>query len=97
MRMAKVPRTNAISAYIPAPDSVKMRKEIEEYYAGIIPQMRRAFAAYVFKRGNGALAPTFDKSGRQESWQAVGRRLYGPEFMNDLKAVVDESRVVAQQ
>ncbi len=74
-----------------------MRRQIEEYYAGIIPDMRLAFARHVFKQGQGALAPTKDKSGRQESWQAVGRRLYGQEFMKDLQRVIAESRVVASQ
>lgn len=96
--MAKAPpKTNNIAPYVPTPETLQMRKEIEEYYAGLIPDMRRAFARHVYKQGQGAKAPTFEKNGRQETWQAVGRRLYGPEFMNDMKAVIEENRVVSQQ
>lgn len=96
MRTAKAAKAE-VGRYVPSPESQKMRREIEEYYASIIPSLRRAFAEYVYRQGNKALAPTKDKSGRQESWQAVGRRLYGPEFMKDLAAVIQEKRVVASQ
>lgn len=96
--MAKVQRaTNPIAPYVPTPESLQMRREIEEYYAGLIPDMRRAFARFVYKQGQGAKAHTTDKQGRQETWQAVGRRLYGPEFMADMQAVIDENRVVSNQ
>jgi hypothetical protein len=94
--MAKAAKTE-VSRYVPTPESMQMRKEIEEYYAGIIPDMRRAFAHYVFKQGQGAKAPTVDRHGRQETWQAVGRRLYGPAFMEDMRAVIEENRTVANQ
>lgn len=79
------------------PENIQMRRDIEEIYAGIIPDMRRAFARHVYRQGQGAKAPTVDKQGRQETWQAVGRRLYGPKFMEDMQAVIDEARVVATQ
>ena len=87
----------AISPYVQAPESRQLRDQIEAYYAGIIPDLRMAFAEYVFKKGEGALAPTKGKDGQQESWQAVGRRLYGPKFMDDLRAVVAKNRVVSDQ
>lgn len=92
----KKPR-GEIQPYVPAPESLKMRAEIEAIYDGVVPAMRRAFAEHVYKQGQGAKAPSRDREGRTETWQAVGRRLYGPKFMEDMKAVIEEKRVVATQ
>jgi hypothetical protein len=93
--MVKANKASNIAPYIPTPESIQMRKEIEEIYAGIIPAMRRAFAHYVYKQGQGATH--VGAGGKRESWQAIGRRLYGPKFMEDMKAVIEENRVVATQ
>lgn len=45
-------------------------------------QFVTGFARFVIERGSGAVAPTQDK-GKPESWQAVGRRLYGTELFNE--------------
>ncbi len=83
--------------YVPCAESVKLRQQIVEHYAGVIPELRMAFARRVVRMGEGAKAPTKDSRGRYESWQAVGRRLYGPKFMDDLRRAIEESRVVSEQ
>lgn len=40
------------------------------------------FVRFVIDRGSGALAPT-KEGAKPESWQAVGRRLYGAELFNE--------------
>ncbi len=93
--MAKA--TEAPPGYVPGAESIEMRRQIAEHYAGVIPELRMAFARRVFKMGEGAMAPSKDSRGKYESWQAVGRRLYGPKFTDDLRKVVEENRVVAEQ
>lgn len=42
------------------------------------------FVRFVINKGHKAVAPTFDAKGRPESWQAVGRRLYGADLFNQV-------------
>lgn len=45
-------------------------------------QFVTGFARFVIDQGSGALAPT-KEGAKPESWQAVGRRLYGTELFNE--------------
>lgn len=46
-------------------------------------QFVAGFARFVIGRGEGALAPTL-VNGKQETWQAVGRRLYGAQLFSEV-------------
>lgn len=66
------------------------------------PEFVRGFARLVIDKGFGAIAPTTqkDKHGRplQETWQDVGRRLYGRELFNTvLKEEIAARKVVPLQ
>lgn len=44
----------------------------------------RGFARFVILRGSGAKAPAVDGQEKAETWQAVGRRLYGESLFNEV-------------
>lgn len=60
-------------------------------YAANRPLLARGFALFVFRQGHGARVPdTID--GKKVSragmtWQALGRELYGDDFVKELKAL----------
>lgn len=60
----------------------KLRADVDTHTEERRQQFVVGFARFVIDRGSGALAPTQDK-GKPESWQAVGRRLYGTELFNE--------------
>lgn len=50
------------------------------------------FVRFVIERGAGAIAPT-QADGKPETWQAVGRRLYGVSLFNQV--LTDELAAIA--
>lgn len=63
------------------------RDEILAYYEQFRPAQRESFARFVFSKGYGAKVP-----GRDETWQACGRRLFGDDFIATMERIVNEHR-----
>lgn len=65
---------------------------LDEYAAIKRELFLNGFAEYVFKQGYGAAAPN-KNNGKLESWQDVGRRLWGKECFNKaFEQVIERSR-----
>lgn len=59
-----------------------------EYLAQYKQPLMEGFAQYVIRQGFGAVGPPRYMNGKMvtETWQGTGRRLFGPQFLDVLKA-----------
>jgi len=68
---------------------IMTRDDLYRYLERYRADMMRGFAQFVIAEGHGATAPLkYDHDGQPkppETWQQVGRRLYGPEFSKVLR------------
>ena len=64
------------------------------HYATLRPALAKGFAQFVFRHGAGATIPVID-NGRKvkhggQTWQWLGREIYGQDFTDALKALIAE-------
>lgn len=73
-------------------ETLRFNAILDEYAAIKRELFLDGFAEYVFKQGYGAAAPN-RHNGKLESWQDVGRRLWGKEHFNQaFERVIERSR-----
>lgn len=65
-------------------------------YATNRPLLAKSFAVFVYRQGSGAKVP-MEIDGKKVrkggmTWQALGRELYGQDFVAALKALVDADK-----
>lgn len=64
------------------PDGKRLVDAIDQHSEERRRQFVTGFVRFVIDRGSGAAAPA-KEGAKPESWQAVGRRLYGADLFND--------------
>lgn len=75
------------------PEHPRMLEQINAYYEAHFRQRQmETFAQFVLEKGHGAMAPAMRVEGKevQETWQARGRRLFGPRFVAVMERAVNE-------
>ena len=79
------------------PEHPRMLDQIHAYYEKHFRQgQMETFAQFVLEKGHGALAqnPVKADDGRmiRETWQACGRRLFGPRFIEVMERAINDYR-----
>lgn len=75
-------------------------EETFAYYAQFLEAQMRSFARFVILRGYGASAPNnigTEAEPIYETWQQVGRRLYGPAFVQIFRDELDKRNAASRK